>query len=195
VLASHYQGRAFNSPNDIIVDSRDRIWFTDPTYGRTRQRVGIIREQELDFQGVFRLDADGTVTLIADDFQQPNGLCITPDGRSLLVNDTDRMHIRIFDLNEDGSTSGDRVFAEISGQGEGKPDGMKVDAEGRVYCTGPGGVHVLDPDGQRLGVIATAEHTRNFCFGGTDGCDLFLATSSAILRLRMKTAGVLPLTA
>lgn len=192
VLATHYRGRAFNSPNDIIVDSQDRIWFTDPTYGRTRERVGIIRDRELDFQGVFRIDPDGSVTLVADDFQQPNGLCLTPDGSRLLVNDTDRMHIRAFDVGEDGSTSGGRVFAEIAGPGEGKPDGMKVDAEGRIYCTGPGGVHVLDPEGGHLGIIGTAEHTRNFCFGGVDGRDLFLATSSAILRLRMNVAGVLP---
>jgi gluconolactonase len=195
VLASHYEGKQFNSPNDIVVDSSDRIWFTDPTYGRTRPRVGVIRDCELDFQGVYRLDPDGSVTLAARGFLQPNGLCLTRDGRVLLVNDTDRQHIRRFDVTEDGSLGGGDVFAEISGEGEGKPDGMKIDADGRVYCTGPGGVHVLTAQGKLLGVIRTPDHTRNFCFGGPDGQDLFLATSSAILRLRMKVKGLLPLSA
>jgi len=192
VLASHYRGKEFNSPNDIVVDSRDRIWFTDPTYGRTSSRVGIIRERELSFQGVFRLDPDGRVTLVANDFAQPNGLCFMPGERTLLLNDTDRRHIRRFSVTPDGMVTGGEVFATVSGEGEGKPDGMKVDAEGRVYCTGPGGIHVFSSDGDLLGIIRTPEHTRNLCFGGADWQDLFLATSSAILRLRMKARGLPP---
>lgn len=195
VLASHYQGKALNSPNDIVVDSQDRIWFSDPTYGRTRARVGVIRDLELDFRGVYRLDPDGSVTLVAGDFLQPNGLCLTQDETALLVADTDRMHIRRFQVEQDGSLGGGDVFAEISGADEGKPDGLKIDEDGRVYCTGPGGVHVLTAQGKLLGVIRPPDHTRNFCFGGVDGRDLFLATSSAVLRLRMKAKGVLPLLA
>jgi gluconolactonase len=189
VLASHYEGQAFNSPNDVVVDSKDRIWFTDPTYGRTRPRVGIIRDQVLSFQGVYRLDPDGTVTVVADDFAQPNGLCLLPDEQTLLVNDTDRMHIRRFSVEPDGALTGGAVLATLSGSEEGRPDGMKVDREGRIYCTGPGGVHILTSEGELLGVIRTPEHTRNFCFGGDDGRDMFFATSSAILKLRVKVEG------
>src|SRR5262249_31043952 len=113
VLASHYQGKELNSPNDIVVDSRDRIWFTDPTYGRTRQRVGVIRARALRYQGASRLAPDSRVTLAADDFLQPNGLCFTPDGSVLLVNDTDRSHIRRFTVNDDGSLEGGEVLTDI----------------------------------------------------------------------------------
>lgn len=192
VLAHSYQGKALNSPNDIVVDSRDRIWFTDPTYGRTSPRVGILRPQDLPFQGVYRLDPDGPLTLVAEDYLQPNGLCFSPDEKSLLVNDTDRRHIRRYAVNADGTLSGGDVFAELTGDEPGKPDGMKVDLAGNVYCTGPGGVHVLDPKGRLLGIIRMPELTRNFCFGDPDGRSLFLAASEKIFRLRMKTAGVLP---
>jgi gluconolactonase len=192
VLASHYAGKEFNSPNDVIVDSCDRIWFTDPDYGRTSPRVGVARPLELGFNGVFRLDPDGTVSLVADDFIQPNGLCLTPDERVLLVNDTTRSHIRRFDVGPDGQVSGGDVLATITGEGVGKPDGMKVDVEGRIYVTGPGGIHVLTPAGDLLGVIWTPALTRNFCFGGANFRTLYLAVDRAICRVPMKVAGVAP---
>ncbi len=192
VAASHYDGRALNSPNDIIVDSRGRIWFTDPPYGRTNPRVGILRPQELAFQGVFRLDPDSTLILVADDFAKPNGLCLTPDETNLLVVDTEYGHIRKFALGEDGGASGGDVFATISGEGHGKPDGIKVDIGGRVYCTGPGGVHVLSAEGELLGVIETPLHTRNLCFGGADFRTLYLAVDTMICRLPMRVQGVAP---
>jgi gluconolactonase len=192
VLVSRYQGKEFNSPNDIVVDSRDRIWFTDPHYGRTNPRVGILRDREIEFQGVYRFDPDGSLTLVADDFLQPNGLCFTPDEQTLLINDTDRRHIRRYTVNNDGSLSGGEVFAELIGDEPGKPDGMKVDSQGNVYCTGPAGIHVLNAQGRILGVIRTPVLTRNFCFGGRDGRDLFLASSETIFRLRMRAVGVLP---
>lgn len=191
-LVDSYEGKKLNSPNDIVVDSRDRIWFTDPTYGRTSPRVGILREQELPFQGVYRLDPDGTLVLVADDYLQPNGLCFSPDERTLFVNDTDRRHIRRYAVNANGSLSGGDVLAELAGDEPGKPDGMKVDRAGNIYCTGPGGVHVLDETGRLLGIIRMPEMTRNFCFGGRDGKDFFLAASTTIFRLRMRTAGILP---
>lgn len=192
VLASHYDGKPFNSPNDVVVDSQDRIWFTDPDYGRTSARVGIARPLEMGFKGVFRIDPDGAVALVADDFAQPNGLCLTPDEQTLLVNDTTHGHIRRFAIGPDGATSGGEVMAVVSGEGDGKPDGMKVDVQGRIYVTGPGGVHVLSPAGKALGVIPTPTMTRNFCFGGADGRTLFLAMQGAIGRVRMQVAGVLP---
>jgi gluconolactonase len=192
VLASHYNGRQFNSPNDIIVDSRDRIWFTDPDYGRASPRVGVLREPELDFHGVFRFDPDGSVVLIADDFAQPNGLCLTPDERELLVNDTTRGHIRRFRVTDEGRVSGGEVLATITGEGVGKPDGMKVDVDGRIYVTGPGGVHVFTPHGEPLGVIWTPDLTRNLCFGGPDYRTLYLAVDRGIYRVPMRVAGVAP---
>lgn len=192
VLADRYQGKQFNSPNDIIVDSKDRIWFTDPTYGRTSPRVGVLREQELSFQGVYRLDPDGALTLVADDYLQPNGLCLSPDEQTLLVNDTDRGHIRRYDVDPDGGVSGGEVLVEITGDEPGKPDGLKVDMAGNIYCTGPAGIHVLTKAGDLLGIIRTPEITRNFCFGGSDSKDLFIASTTTIFRLRMNIAGVVP---
>jgi gluconolactonase len=190
VLASHYEGKELNSPNDIIVDSKNRIWFTDPMYGRNSPAVGIAREPQLDFKGVFRLDPDGTVTAVAKDFDQPNGLCMEPGEQTLLVNDTPRMHIRRFKVAADGSLSGGDVVATLSGKGTARPDGLKVDEQGRIYCTGPDGIHILTPGGEQLGFLRTPEQCRNFCFGGPDRSELYLATSTTIFRLKTNTRGV-----
>jgi gluconolactonase len=195
VLASHYRGKELNSPNDVVCDSGGRIWFTDPLFGRTNPRVGVLREAQLGFQGVYRIEPDGSLTLIADDFEEPNGLCLAPGEGALYVNDTARKHIRRFAIRPDGQVAGGAVFANIEGDASGKPDGMKVDVEGRVYCTGAGGVHVLSPEGQLLEVIRTSAKTRNFCFGDDDGCTLFLAVDQMICRARVRTAGVLPFVA
>lgn len=189
-LASHYDGRELNSPNDLIVDTKGAIWFTDPTYGRTSPAAGVAREIPQPHKGVYRLDPDGTLTLAASDFEQPNGLCLEPGEGTLLVNDTPRDHIRRFTVEADGSLSGGEVIARLEGTEPGKADGLKVDEEGRIYCTGPGGVHVFEPSGALIGVIRTPDQCRNFCFGGADRADLFFATSSAIFRLRTKTRGV-----
>ena len=179
VLAAHFEGRRLNSPNDVIVDDRGTIFFTDPSFGRTRPDLGLIREQELPFQGVFRLDQEG-LALVADDFEQPNGLCFTHDNARLLVNDTPRRTIRAF--APDGSGAGE-VWARIEGDGsavEGSadwnPDGMKADTRGRIWCNGPGGVHVLDARGRTLGVVNVPEKSTNFCFGGPVSGGVGLAT-------------------
>ena len=190
VLASHYQGKELNSPNDIIVDSQNRTWFTDPLYGRKSPKVGVDRKPELDFRGVYRIDPDGSLNLVASDFEQPNGLCMELGEKTLLVNDSPRKHIRRFNVGEDGSLTGGEVIAEISGEGLGSPDGMKIDEEGRIYCTGPGGVHVLEPSGKLMGVIKTPEQCRNFCFGDSDMSYLYLATTKTIYRLKTNTHGV-----
>ena len=190
VLASHYEGKALNSPNDIIIDSQDRIWFTDPIYGRKSEKVGITRASELGFQGVYRLDPDGSLHLASKDFDQPNGLCMEIGEKTLLVNDTPRKHIRRFQVAEDGSLSGGEVIAEIAGEGPGSPDGLKIDREGNIYCTGPGGIYLFEPSGAPLGRINTPEHVRNFCFGGEDWSTLYLAGSTTIYRLSTNTRGV-----
>jgi gluconolactonase len=189
VLASHYEGKALNSPNDVIVASAGAIYFTDPTFGRM-EYYGVPREPELAFRGVYRIDpGDNRLTLLADDFEQPNGLCLSLDERRLFVNDTVRGHIRVFDVAGDGAIANGRVWAETTGEGAGAPDGMKLDSEENVYCTGPGGIHVFDRDARCLGVIRTPEGTANFTFGGDDRRSLFITASTSLYRIEVNVPG------
>ncbi|HEU4378000.1 MAG TPA: SMP-30/gluconolactonase/LRE family protein [Hyphomicrobiaceae bacterium] len=189
VLASHYDGKELNSPNDVVVKSDGGIYFTDPTYGRA-EYYGKPRPTQLDFRGVYRAEPDGNrLTLLADDFRQPNGLCLSLDEKRLFVNDTERQHIRVFDVKPDGTLANGRVWAQTTGAGAGAPDGMKMDSEGNVYCCGPGGIHVFDPQANCLGVIGMPEHTANFCFGESDFRTLFVTASTSIYKLRVKVAG------
>lgn len=190
ILASHYEGAELNSPNDVIVKSDGSIYFTDPTYGRN-EGFGVKRDQELDFQGLYRVEEDGSgLSLLAKDFAQPNGLCFSRDEKTLFVNDTDRGHIRRFDVNDDGTLSGGDVWAGVSGEGEGAPDGLKVDIEGNVYCCGPNGLHVFAPDGTCLGVVKVPEVTANFTWGDDDMKSIYLTASTSLYRVRSNTPGV-----
>ena len=190
VLASHYDGKELNSPNDIVVRSDGAIYFTDPTFGRRPTRYGAPRPQQVAFQAVFRLDpATGALSPVADDFDQPNGLCFSPDETRLFVNDSPRGHIRVFDVSPDGELRGGAVWAEVRGEGAGVPDGMKLDAAGNLYCAGPGGIHVFDPNATCLGVIRLPEQTANFCWGGDDLRDLFICASTTLWRVRVSVAG------
>ncbi|MGZ8228160.1 MAG: SMP-30/gluconolactonase/LRE family protein [Burkholderiales bacterium] len=190
VLVSHWQGKELNSPNDIVIRSDGAIYFSDPTFGRTREDVGILRPLTLDFRGVYRLSADGSdLRLLATDFEQPNGLCFSLDEKQLFVNDTPRLHIRVFDVQADGTIAGGRVFGETKGEGEGRPDGMKIDQRGHVYCTGPGGIHVFAHDGRCLGVIRIPERPTNLAWGEHDLCTLFVTAQTSIYRARLKTPG------
>jgi gluconolactonase len=192
VLASHFDGRELNSPNDIVVRRDGTIYFTDPTPGRTA-RFGIERPQQLDFQGVFRLQPDsGALTLLVDDFSKPNGLCFSQDEALLFVNDTDRQHIRVFDMRADGTVCGGREFATTGGTEPGVADGMKIDSAGNLYCCGSGGIHVFDPDGLRRGIIEMPEVAANFTWGGPDLTDLYVTARTSLYRLRMKVAGYAP---
>jgi gluconolactonase len=191
VLASHWQGKPLNSPNDVIVRSDNVVYFTDPTYGRMAV-FGLERPYEMGFQGLYRITRDGILSCEADDFDQPNGLCLSPDERLLYVNDTTRAHIRVFDVGVDGALSGGRLFASDIGTGdyaEGVVDGMKCDEFGNVYVTGPGGIWVLASDGGRLGVIRMPEVAGNLNWGGPDWRDLYCACSASIYRVRMKVRG------
>ena len=190
VVASHYQGKELNSPNDIVVRNDGTVWFTDPTYGRAGG-TGLVREPELDFRGVYRVEHDETLTLLASDFGMPNGLAFTPDHQFLYVADTPRLHVRKFRIAEDGSLSGGDVFAESKGEGPGAPDGLKTDGAGHVFCAGPGGVHVYHPhDGTCLGVINTPAFCANFTWGGDDLQTFFLTSSTCLYRTRVKVAGI-----
>lgn len=188
VLASHWQGRELNSPNDVVVKSDGSIYFSDPTYGRA-EYYGRKRDVQLGFRGVYRVDPTGELALLADDFGQPNGLCFSADEKRLFVNDTDRQHIRVFDVQPDGSLKGGEVWAETKGEGAGAPDGMKIDSAGNVWCCGPGGIHIFAPDATCLGVLRTPEYVANFCFGGDDLKTLFVTASTSLYRVRVNVAG------
>jgi len=190
VLASHHQGKELNSPNDIVVKSDGGIYFTDPTYGRM-EYYGVPREPQLSFCGVYRIEDNGSrLTLLADDFAQPNGLCFSLDESRLFVNDTERGHIRVFDVGANGLLSGGKVWADVTGDGEGGPDGLKIDIAGNVYCCGPGGLHVFDPDGRSLGVIRVPEMLANFTWGGPDLRTIYLTASKSLYQLRSLTPGL-----
>ena len=188
VLASHYKGKELNSPNDVVVKSDGAIYFSDPIYGRV-EYYGNPRPLPLDYRGVYRVLPDGTLDLLADDFGQPNGLCFSLDEKRLFVNDTERGHIRVFDVGADGKLSGGAVWAETTGPGDGAPDGMKVDTQGNVYCCGPGGIHVFDPNGTCLGVVLMPEGTANFCFGDDDYRSVYVTASSSLYRFRVQIPG------
>ena len=189
-LATHHEGKELNSPNDIVCRADGEVYFTDPTYGRM-DYYGLKRDLELSFRGVYRVGPDPrTPRLLADDFEQPNGLCFTLDGRRLLVNDTARKHIRAFDVKPDGGLSGGAVWAETTGEGRGAPDGMKLDSAGHVYCCGPGGIHVFAPDATCLGVIHVPEPTANFAWGDDDLRSLYITASTSVYRIRVQVPGL-----
>ncbi|HET6174928.1 MAG TPA: SMP-30/gluconolactonase/LRE family protein [Gaiellales bacterium] len=190
VLASHWQGKELNSPNDVVVSSDGAIVFTDPPYGRW-PGFGVEREQELDFCGVYRLTPDGELQLLADDFQKPNGLCFSSDEKTLWINDTDGGHIRRFSVSSDGSLTGGDVIYQMEGFSleTGIPDGQKLDEAGNLWVSGPGGLHVVTGDGQLLGRILTAENVGNQAWGGEDWQTLFICTSSTVHTLRTTVAG------
>lgn len=189
VLASHHGPKELNSPNDIIVTSDGTIWFTDPLPGR-KPFFGIPREQELDFQGVWRLKPGADVPeLMIDDFDLPNGLCTDPDETVLYVNDTTHAHIRRFDLAKDGGLSNGQVFADLWGEGEGVADGMKTDIDGRLWCTGPGGVHVFTKDGTSLGVIRIPQKTANFTWMGADRRTLVTTSRTSLYTVPVAVSG------
>ncbi len=189
VLATHYAGKELNSPNDIVVKRDGSIYFTDPGFGRM-EYYGMPRVQQLTYQGVYRLDPESrALTLLVSDFDQPNGLCFSVDESQLFVNDTMRAHVRVFDVDENGTLDKGRVWAEVTGDRDGVPDGMKVDSEGNLYVTGPGGIHVFGPDASCLGVIYTPQGCANFCWGEEDLRSLFVTAGTSLYRLRVNVPG------
>jgi gluconolactonase len=189
-IATHFQGKQLNSPNDVVCRSDGGIYFSDPPYGRAKF-YGVERAQELSFQGVFRVGADArSPMLLADDFDRPNGLCFSLDEARLFVNDTARKHIRVFDVAPDGGLRNGRLWAETKGEQPGAPDGMKIDSAGNVYCCGPGGVHVFDRDANLLEVLAVPEYPANFAWGDEDYRSLFITASTSLYRVRRRVPGL-----
>lgn len=183
-LAEKFEGRRLNSPNDLAVRRADGgIYFTDPDYGTPEGEP-----KEIGFNGVYRIAPDGALSLLAKDFPKPNGLAFSPDEKRLYINDSVQGVIRVFDVRPDGSLANGRQFAELRDPGrEGVPDGMKTDARGNVWCTGPGGVWVFSPAGGLLGKIPMPEVPANLAFGGADGRTLFLTARTGVYTLPVKT--------
>ena len=181
-LADHYEGHRLNSPNDVVVRSDGRVFFTDPPYGITEE------QRELPVNGVFTIAPSGELTLLATDFDRPNGLAFSPDERTLYVADTNRHHVRAFDVASDGTLTNGRVFAEV--REEGRPDGMKVDRDGRLYVCATT-VQVFAPDGRPLGVIDCPQLPAN-CTWGEDGSTLFITARTAVYRTRIAATGIAP---
>jgi gluconolactonase len=187
VLADRYQGKRFNSPNDVIIGPDGAIYFTDPTLDLVAGE-----KQEIPFQGVYRLDKNGEVRLLTKELTQPNGLAFSPDGKRFYVDDSEQRNIRVYDFVE-GSLRNGRIFAEEPGsKGDGVPDGMKFDRAGNLFVTGPKGIWVWDPQGNHLGTIVMPEQPANLTWGDKDYTTLYITATTSVYRLPMKAEGFVP---
>lgn len=191
-VADGYQGKRFNSPNDIEIASNGNLYITDPGYGLPRDPAA----RELAFNGVYLIRPDGEVVLLTDEFEAPNGIGLSPDEKTLYIAQSSfRQPVwKAFDVNEDGTIANGRVLldAQQAGlRGPGGPDGLEVSADGTIWSSGPGGVVIISPEGKLLGRIepGTNQNLSNTAFGGADGSWLFMTNDSYILRVKTKTTG------
>jgi gluconolactonase len=190
-LAGKYENKKLNSPNDAAYHSSGALYFTDPPYGLARRMEDPTKE--LDFQGVYRLGTDGKLTLLTKEVTRPNGIAFSPDEKKLYVasSDPDKAIWMVYDVQGDGSLKNGHVFADFTkdvGNVKGLPDGLKVDVNGNVFATGPGGVLVFAPDGTHLGTLATGQATSN-CAWGDDGSTLYITADQYIVRIKTSTKG------
>lgn len=185
VLADKYEGKSLNSPNDIVLRSDGVIFFTDPPYGLPGGLDG--PNAELTFSGVYRIDADGTITLLKDDFIKPNGLALSPDEKTLYIADTEGKHIRAFDVTAKGKLENDRIFCELGG-----PDGIKVDTKGNVWSTASDGVRVYNPEGKLLQTVFCPQSPANCAFGDADSRTLYITARTGVYKVRTTVAGIRP---
>ena len=186
VLADRFDGRRLNSPNDAAFAPDGSLWFTDPPFGLPLAFDD--PRKELPFSGVYRLSTDGTLALMTTALRAPNGIAFSPDGRTLYVSNADRDHARVFafDVRADGSLGQAREFFDASpwvARWPGAPDGMKTDAQGNVFLAGPGGVHVIAPDGTHLGSILLGGATSNVAWGGAGGSQLYITAGTSVYRV------------
>ena len=188
ILADHFEGKRFNSPNDVIVGPDGALYFTDPTLDLVAGE-----KQEIPFQGIYRLDDHGKVRLLTKDLSQPNGLAFSPDGKKFYVDDSQQKNIRVYDVAADGGLANGRIFGEEPGaKGEGVPDGMKVDDKGNIFVTGPKGIWVWDANGNHLGTIAMPEQPANLTWGDAQYGTLYITATTSVYRLETKTHGFVP---
>lgn len=172
VLTASFDGAPLNSPNDVAWKSDGTIWFTDPAYGLEG------RPEEQSARAVYRLDPDGSLTRVATGFDQPNGLCFSPDEKLLYIADSGKpSHVRVFPVNPDNSLGSDRVFVSIK---PGVPDGMRCDARGRLFVAAGDGVQVFDPSGAKVHLIPVPEAAANLCFGGDDLSTVFITARKSL---------------
>jgi gluconolactonase len=189
VLADRYEGKRFNSPNDVVLGPDRAFYFTDPTLDLPQGQT-----QEIPFQGVYRLGRDGSgVVLLTRELTQPNGLAFSPDGKRFYVDDSEQRNIRVYDFHMDGTISDGRIFGEEpGGKDDGVPDGMKIDQKGDLFVTGPGGIWVWDKTGRHLGTVVMPEQPANLNWGDPDYGTLYITATTSVYRLRTKTHGFVP---
>ncbi len=188
VLADHYDGKRFNSPNDVIAGPDGALYFTDPTMDLVAGE-----KQEIPFQGVYRLDDTGNLRLLTRDLTQPNGLAFSPDGKRFYVDDSEQRNIRVYDVAADGTMVHGRIFGEEPGnKHDGVPDGMKVDKSGNLFVTGPQGIWVWDAQGNHLGTIVLPEQPANLTWGDKDYATLYITATTSVYRLKTRTQGFVP---
>ena len=188
VLADRFQGKKFNSPNDVVVGPDGAAYFTDPTLDLVKDA-----KQEIPFQGVYRLDEAGSVRLLTKDLSQPNGLAFSPDGRRLYVDDSEQRNIRVYDFGAGATLANGRIFGkEPGGPNEGVPDGMRVDRNGNLFVVGPLGIWVWDPEGRHLGTIVLPEQPANLAWGDPDYGTLYITATTSVYQLRTRVHGFLP---
>lgn len=193
ILVDRIAGKRLNSPNTVAVARGGAIYFTDPPYGLKDPDTSPLRE--IDYQGLYRLDPSGRLDVLDRTQRRPNGIALSPDEHTLYLalSDPDQPELLAYPLDARGMPGTPRLFHDMRAQraagGKGLPDGLTVDRAGRLFATGPGGVHVLTPRGELLGVIATGKVVANCCFGGADGRTLFMTSSDMLARVRTRTSG------
>lgn len=187
-LAETYEGKRFNSPNDLIYDRAGYLYFTDPPYGLPGRMED--PSKEIDFQGVYRMSPHGVVTLLTDELTRPNGLALSPDEKTLYVanSDPEKAIWMAYELDPSGRVQSKKVFYDVTEwvpKASGLPDGLKIDDQGNLFATGPGGVWIFSPEGEHLGTIKTGEATANCAFN-EDKSALYMTASSYLLRLKLR---------
>lgn len=185
-LADRFEGKRFNSPNDVVTGPDGALYFTDPTLDLPSGQ-----KQEIPFQGVYRLQENGQVTLLIEDMPQPNGLAFSPDGKRLYVDDSGRRDIRVFDFSAKANVSNERLFGDEKGSG-GVPDGMRVDQAGNLFVVDPQGIWVWNAQGRHLGTIVMPEPAANLTWGDDDYRTLYITATTSVYRIRTKTHGFVP---
>ncbi|MFF4383521.1 SMP-30/gluconolactonase/LRE family protein [Kitasatospora sp. NPDC001547] len=188
VLAERYRGKRLNSPNDAVVRSDGAIWFSDPDFGITSDYEGHQAESEIGARNLYRIDPQsGEVQLAADGFDGPNGLVLSLDERRLYVNDSRAGHIRLFDIEEDGTLTGDRIFVKGVGC---RFDNIRFDRDGRLWAAAFGdGVHCYAPDGTLIGRLLVPEPVSNLTFGGPKNNRLFITATTSLYSLVVSVTG------
>jgi len=196
VLADRFEGKRFNSPNDLTVKKNGDVYFTDPT-GLSRNYPADAKDiptPELGFNGVYRISRDGKLSLLTKDMPYPNGLAFSPDEKKLYVaNSRPDKFWMVFDVNADGTLANGRKFFDATQiPGEDVPDGMKIDSAGNIYATGPAGIMIFSPEGKLLGTIQFPELPANCAWGDTDGKTLYVTARTSLYRIHLKIAGIRP---